>query len=424
MDIEEALLIIDRHPRNPQIILNRVRDRRILKQLIRTEFFSDMLIEHFTRHPHLPNAELLIDILKEISQEDANKIPDINKGASAFQETSRIYKEAKERYLFSFLKDPLASLLIDKLRLTPLKSVVLGFVLTLITYAMGYALYFILKQPIAGITKTGIDLVYDFSLVPFVFGFYVWVSSRAGYLFLELKRRGIRLGSDQEFDNFAEKSVKNSINHGFWSAASILMSICLIIMTVIAAATHETRWGPREANYVLFCLWKVPILWGFSWYMVFMVFMKETITIISLRRLLKKEEFSLNTFHRDRQGGLAPIVKYAENLSYFVIASGYGFILLFVRSWKFGYFREDIVVDIGLLVYIGLACFFFFFPLGPAHRLLTRLKLELVDKNILSARIPLLPPLRPAAVLKFAFLSSLPIITLLLAPLARSALNF
>ena len=160
--------------------------------------------------------------------------------------------------------------------------------MTFVTYLTGFILHFLLNQPIAGITKTSIDQLYDFTLIPLVFGYYVWISSKAGYLFLELKKRGVKLDGEKQFDSFAEASVNNLINHKFWSVASAIAAFSLVVITVFSAATYQTIWGPRESNFILLYFWKAPILWGFSWYMAFIIFIKETATIICLRRLLRK----------------------------------------------------------------------------------------------------------------------------------------
>jgi len=423
MEIEDALLIIEKHRGDLKTILRKIKDRDILKQLMRTESFLDMVIEYFYKNPGGPDSDSLMEILQEISEEEAEKYPHINEEISDLKETARIYRKARDKYLLLFLKDPLASLLIRKLRLTPVKSAVLGFALTFLTYMTGYILYFLLHQPIAGITMTGLDPLFDFILIPLVFGYYVWISSKGGYLFLDLKRRGIKLDGENKFDRFAYASVNNLINHRFWSIASATVAACLIAVTVFSAATYQTIWGPRESNFILFSLWKVPILWGFSWYMVFVTFIKETAIIISLRRLLRKENLSLNASHEDRQGGMKPVSDYAMKFTYFIMACGFGFVLLFIRSWKYEYLREDMLVDIGLLIYMGLACFFFFFLLSPAHRLIKRLDRKSAGREILPATLSLLPPLRPAVVLEFASLTSLPIIILLVAPVVRSGLN-
>jgi hypothetical protein len=257
------------------------------------------------------------------------------------------------------------------------------------------------------------------SIVPVVFGYYVWISTKAGYLFLDLKARGTALKDEHSFDDFVAASVNKLINRKLWIIVSAATAIISIVITDVVAATYSTVWGPRDSSFILLCLWKVPVLWGVSWYMIIMIFLKETATIISLRRLLKKKDFSLNVYHDDRHGGLRPILDFATRFSYFIMACGFGFILLFLRSFKYAYFQDDIFVNIGLLIYIGLACFFFFFPLSPAQRLFKKLKNNLSSLDIKSAEFDFLPPLRPATVLRFALISSLPIVTIMLFPLIR-----
>jgi len=355
-----------------------------------------------------------MELLHEISEEEFKKYPDTEKLVSNFENTLNIFKDAKEKYLFSFVNDPLAFLLIRKLRLNPWRSALLGFTLVFITYLIGFLLHFILSTEMSGITKTGIDWLFDFILIPVVFGYYVWISPKAGYLFLELKNRGIRLSDEGDYNTFASSSINNLVNNKFWIWASLAITICLLLLTIASVLTGSTLWGPKEGSHILFIFWKVPVVWGLSWYMVLLIFAKETTTVFSIRRLLKKKHLIPNLTHKDKQAGLNPIYEYARTFSYFIMAAGFGFALLYIRGFRYEYISKDFLISLGFLIYIGLSCFFFFLPLGPAHGLLKNLKNETEGKIIL------LSPLRPAIVMKFTLVSLLPIITLLLSPLLRT----
>ena len=66
MELEEALLIIEKHRRDVKNILRKIRNRDILKHLMRIESFSDMIIEYFNKNPEAPEADLIMVILQEI----------------------------------------------------------------------------------------------------------------------------------------------------------------------------------------------------------------------------------------------------------------------------------------------------------------------------------------------------------------------
>lgn len=420
MRAEEALELIKKRRRNVKSIVREIGGTALLKELLNNDEFMDIALDYALKHSKEPEAELIISAFKELCKEKTAKDEAVSEFLRREEENARITHEALVRYARSYRKDPLADLLIRKLSLTPLKAGMLGFALTFITYAVGFALYAILKKPIAGITAVSMDLIYDFSLVPIVFGFYVWAAPKAGYLFLELKKRGVRFEREGEFDAFAEYSCKKVINSRACIALSGAVTAFLAVLTIYSAATFDTRWGPRHSNFILFCAWKVPVLWGLSWYMAFMTFLRGITTAVSLKRLMKKGP-AINILHMDRQGGLKPISDYAMTFAYFVMACGYAFALLFIRSWKYAYWRDDIIVDIGFVIYLALASYIFFLPLLPAESVVKKTRQELAFE--VSREFNIVPILRPAFVLRFAVITLMPIFTLLGFPALKSFIS-
>jgi hypothetical protein len=380
----------------------------------------DAALDYALKHPKEPEARLITSAFRELCKEAPAKDKATSEFLCRVEENARITHEALFRYARSYRKDPLADLLIRKLSLTPLKAGALGFALTFITYAVGFALHEILKKPIAGITAVSMDLIYDFSLIPIVFGFYVWAAPKAGYLFLELKKRGVRFEREDEFDAFAEYSCKKVINNRAFITLSGAVTAILAVLTIYSAATFETRWGPRHSNFILFCAWKVPVLWVLSWYMAFMTFLRGVTTAVTLRRLMKKGP-AINILHMDRQGGLKPISDYAMTFAYFVMACGYAFALLFIRSWNYAYWRNDLIVQIGFVIYLALACYIFFLPLVPAESVVKKTRRDLAFEVIQEFNI--VPIIRPAFVLKFAVITMMPIFTLLGFPALKSIIS-
>jgi len=420
MRAEEALELIKKRRRNAKSIVREIGDTALLKELLNNDEFMDAALDYALKHSKEPEAKLIISTFKELCREKTAKDEAVSEFLRREEENARTTHEALVRYARSYRKDPLADFLIRRLGLTPLKAGILGFALTLITYAVGFALYAILKKPIAGITAVSMDLIYDFSLIPIVFGFYVWAAPKAGYLFLELKKRGVRLEREGEFEAFAEYSCKKLINSTASIALSGAVTAFLAVFTIYSAATFDTRWGPRHSNFILFCAWKVPVLWGLSWYMAFMTFLRGVATAVVLKRLMKKGP-AINIMHMDRQGGLKPISDYAMTFAYFVMACGYAFALLFIRSWKYAYWRDDLIVQIGFVIYLALASYIFFLPLLPAESVVKKTRQELAFE--VSREFNIVPMLRPAFVLRFAVITLMPIFTLLGFPALKSFIS-
>jgi len=270
-------------------------------------------------------------------------------------------REARRKYLLSFVSDPLASFMIRKLRLNPVKGALVGLAFVFVSFLFGLLLHLLTAQEIAGITKTLVDILFDFFLVPVVFGYYVWISPRAGWMFSEMKERGVELSGEKEYTDTVAGYVNGITNHRFWIRAAAMVIIGLIVITYITFFRGETIWGPSEANPYLFLFWKMPVVWGFSLYMVMMIFSEEIAMVYSVRKLVRSGRLVLNFFHPDRHGGLKPIYDYAKNFSYFITAIGFGFALLYFRGFRYEYIYRDVMMNAGFLVYLGLACFFFFF---------------------------------------------------------------
>jgi len=142
-----------------------------------------------------------------------------------------ISREARRKYLFSFVSDPLASFMIRKLRLNPVKGALVGMAFVFVSFLFGLLLYLLTAQEIAGIIKTLVDILFDFSLVPVVFGYYVWISPRAGWVFSEMKERGVELSGEKDYTDTVAGYVKGITNHRFWIRASAMVTIGLIVIT-------------------------------------------------------------------------------------------------------------------------------------------------------------------------------------------------
>ena len=412
MELEKAFEIIFNHYGDVGYITSRITDKEVIKRLLRFDFFEDMVIEFYAENPDAPGSSLYMEALEEVTKERAKRSPVSERLYARVRKIVDNSREARRKYLFSFVSDPLASFVIRKLRLNPVKNALIGLGFVFVTYLAGFLLHLLTGQEVAGITKTWVDILYDFLLVPVVFGYYVWISPRAGWTFLEMKDRGVELSGGKDYTDTVAGYVNDIVNHRFWVRASAMVTLGLIAITYITFFRGETIWGPGEASPYIFLFWKVPVVWGLSWYMVMMVFSKEIAMVYSVRKLVRSGRLVLNFSHPDRQGGLKPIYDYAKNFSYFITAIGFGFALLYFRGFRYEYIYRDVMVNAGFLVYLGLACFFFFSPLSPVQKVVKGYREEAV-------KMAMLPPLRPATVLSFFAITFLPIIFLLISPVVK-----
>jgi hypothetical protein len=306
-----------------------------------------------------------------------------------FQQKVSYYKYAKQNYLDSFQKDPLAKLLVQKFRFSPVKSGLVGLGIVLLTYIIGYIQFFWTGQEVAGITEAGFDFIYDLFLVPLVYGYYIWVSTRPPYIFLKLQEDGISFSNKEEYDGFVTFHVNNRINIKYIYISSFITSFGLACSTILLTASGTTVWGAPGANFMVLCFLKVPITWAIPWYMVCVIFLKETMTVWTFRKLLKSGKLNIDMFHKDKCGGLKPISDYLLTFVYLIVVCGFGLGYLISRSIKFGYFNQDIFIRLTSLVYLGLTYFYFYFPLHPVHKAMKKLELEIRAKMNWEGFLPL-----------------------------------
>ncbi len=338
--------------------------------------------------------------------------PGVSQRFRRFKERVKIFKAARQSYLQSYQKDPLAFWLINKFKLSPLKSALLGAGIVGLTYLIGFALHWLQNREVAGITRTAVDIVYDFGLIPVIYGYYVWVSTAAPLVFFRLSGNGISLGRPGGYHTLVTRLSKDVINHKLVFMFSFAAALTTASVYLSKAVTYPSIWGAGTADFWVLYLVKIPVTWMIPWYMVCVIFLKEVLSIWSFNRLLVHRDLKINMFHPDKCGGLKPIGDYLLTFTYLIMGCGFGFVLLIYRSIEFGYFHRDRLVHLGLFIYLILSFFFFYFPLHPVHRLMKRLKRE-IQARIEQKRFLPSRAFTPAMLGKFVFAAAAPILLLL-----------
>ncbi len=294
-----------------------------------------------------------------------------------FQRKAGFYKAARKSYLNAYQKDPLAKLLVAKLKLSPVKAGLLGFCIVALTYLAGFIQYLLTGHEVAGITQTPLDFVYDLYIVTLVYGYYIWVSTRPPFVFLELQENGVAVNDSEAYNRFVSRHVNGFINSKTIFLLSFLTSFGLACLAIIKGLAGTTVWGAEGASHFLLYFVKIPITWAIPWYMVCVIFLKEAATIWTFRKMLKQGKLNIDLFNKDRCGGLKPISDYLLTVVYFVVACGFGLTYLIARSISFGYFNFDTSINISFVVYLGLTYLFFLFPLHPVHKAMRKLGEEI-----------------------------------------------
>lgn len=282
----------------------------------------------------------------------------------ALQQKISGLRNAKNSYLHAFLRDPLASFLIKKLHLSPLKAFLAGLIFVLLTYAVRLAVFSSLQDGFAGLQRIRIDFLYDLLLVPLTYGYYIWISSKPSHLTLQMSEDGL-------FKPEAAASLEHfhtrHLNHKYVFHTAACASLILLILHLPKIREGAWIWIDHPADISILFLMKIPLTWIIPWYMASIILIKQSMMIFHFRKLYLGSQLQINLFHTDRCGGLKGFSDYLLRFSLYLMFCAFGIVLLTLRGLYFGYFRRDYLVHAAMILYIPLALFYFYFPLQPLH---------------------------------------------------------
>jgi len=326
----------------------------------------------------------------------------------AFRDRLRRFEQAYHRDYPCFKTDPLARFLIDVGRWSPMKGAVWGFAVVCLTYVIGISIHWISGREVAGITHTFIDVLYDVSLVPVVFGYYIWISTRPAYLFLKLGEHNIAPGGEKTYQAFVTTSL-GVIHHRRIHALSLLTTLALVFYHIHGAAAGSGPWGSETVIYTFYYAIKVPFTWMFAWYMTGVIVLKAVMSVWRFRILLRQWFFRLSPGARDAFGGLKPLIDFTAVSFYFIVACGFGLCLLVARGLTLGYFRKDMLVHISLMLYVALSFLFVYLSLQPIQRLIEKTK-KRIGQRLERYGIPLPSLFTVKTVCRFACFTLAPVL--------------
>ena len=326
-------------------------------------------------------------------------------------ERIRHLQKAREKYLHAFFADPLANFLIRKLALSPWRGFFYSQILVLAIYALRSFFHFQFFKDTPVLEFVMIDFFYDLILVPATYGFYIWISSRQGYVTYRIEREKAFFADGR--DGFAATRIHQVLNQKWLFRLASLLSLLLLLLHLPKLHQGAWIWVNHPTDYGVLFFLKIPLTWIIPWYMAAVIFSKQAVFVWQIRKAFSKSQYRLNLLHPDRCAGLKPLADYLLQFTYYLLICALGILLLVFRSIHFQYFHKDFLVHLAILLYLPAGFFFFHFPLQPLHlrvrTLANKLSTQIQEKTALPKMA--LTGLMQA---KFAFNLALPFIIFIL----------
>lgn len=289
-------------------------------------------------------------------------------------------QEARENYLHAFLADPLAYFFIRKLALSPWRIFFYCQIFVVVLYAIRLLLFFRLNYSSPDMERFLIDFIYDFILVPATYAYYIWISSRQGYVTYKLEYEST-LFARENTKSFS-KTIHAQLNNPWLFRFAATLSFLLLLLHFAKLKQGAWIWFDAESDYLFFLVFKTPFTWIIPWYMAAVIFSKQAIYIWYFRNFLKTMKYSLNILHQNQSSVFKPLSKFLLQFSNYMLICALGILLLLYRSVHFEYFKSDFLVHLAAILYLPAFYYFFCSPLRP---LLIRIK-SLADEMSISLK--------------------------------------
>jgi len=305
----------------------------------------------------------------------------------SFRENLKHFKYARENYLFSFKKDPFANFLIFKLKMSPVKGILITLLFTIIVYVAGFLFLLITDTHVVGITRTYLDIVYDIFSVPTIVGFYIWMSTTPLYTMLKISQIHNNFDESLEIREIISLRIQK-MNNRIIFILGFVIALILGVNCIIRMISEFNLVANNGANHYFFYFVKVPILWFFSWYMTVVVTIKIFIFVPILRKVLSKVISGFDEISVKNLRILNPVKNFLKNFTYFLTACGFALIILVIRGYKYGYLNNKLIIYAGLIAYTLTSLIIFFSPLYPFYSIINKIKKYKFEKqNILKIKI-------------------------------------
>ena len=298
----------------------------------------------------------------------------------------------------SYLRDPIARFLVQRLRISSLGAGVFAFLVVALLHLaalLGYALWqdgnrlddFVSWQfghwPV---------VVYQFVTFPLLAAFYPWVMRSSGALFA-----GLPLDKDNAKEDYirslvrtGERSVERMMRAAGWYLVPALLAVVATAALIMQGFNNIWERTPGIGRDIwLFYIIAIPAIW-LVWHLIMSIVARYIATISGLFRIFTArsgEIVQLRPWHPDRCGGLSALNEFAMRMTWFIGVVG---LLLFLLSYVSIVSRaqgdpglSDIysepVLLVSLVLYGVVSPLAFLLALWPAHRAMGRAKRDRLD---------------------------------------------
>lgn len=274
----------------------------------------------------------------------------------------------------SYRRDPIAQLIIDRLRLTPFRFALVMVGVTVLFYALAAALiavFYTSGDLVEFLLWAGRNWAQFVSLLipPTLMGFYCWINIATGRLFDGLAKDNIVDASNEKLHDIVlggKGSIQEAYNRSTWLIASMLFMVFVVVLIVTRPGFGQAI-GTTGSHMVLFDVVMLPFK-ALLMYTVSMMVIKVVTTIRSLGKLFSHTTLNLRPLHPDRCGGLLRLHDYTMIVNYGIAVAGFGLCVLAYLSFQAGHLATDNHLHIFLVGYVFLAPYCFFATLGTAHQ--------------------------------------------------------
>lgn len=288
-----------------------------------------------------------------------------------------IIKSLQKRNLYRF--DPLAYLLLDKFRLSPV-----AFGLLSIPSSIG--LYFLTawisntlwsKPGQMGLLQDWFPWIWVLFIAPVVLSYYLWSFQAIDKVIQDLEASDVLRIDESEIEKINQIAFSGYAPK--WRKFLALSSA--VIFSIFVCITRfglRNSWTSSHPLTILMITVVTFIVVYIGSILVLNLIANIWILHCILKRELEQREFNVNPLHPDRCGGLRSLSDYALKTAYLIAVLGImvGFIeyQFIVRGTGQNYWFVHLVIPLDIV--LSIVCFFG--PLIAAHRGMRRAKEELL----------------------------------------------
>ena len=237
-------------------------------------------------------------------------------------------RKADSFFGFQFHRgDLLARLLVDKLRMSPLKLAAYVFPL-----GLGYGLF---QMWIQGDLEQW-RLLYGTIFIPLIAFAYIWTSVSMSQIMQRMQQHGPTM-RNADFSAYL-RHISRVFNHPFWSFFSVAIAILGVLLLYPSITEliigeiqlHEYRW-----QWLIYDIGYGSLSLVFYYALTF-TFIRGALTTYAVRKLVADVTPMYDPFHPDGWAGFAPIYRFTVKIFYFLVGAASGIIAL---SWAWGPFE-------------------------------------------------------------------------------------